>query len=96
MDVNGPSPIRPSMPVHSIQPAGDVSRAGETGGIVPQDQLEISDAARMLEQLDQSPEMHQARLDQIREEIQNGTYETPEKLEAALWKLLQKLESEPQ
>lgn len=95
MDVNGPSPVRPSLPVHSVQPTGDVSGAGASDAVVPQDQLQISDAARMMEQLDQADALHQSRLDQIKDEIRSGTYETPEKLEEALWKLLQEIESEP-
>ena len=50
----------------------------------------------MMEELDQASELHQARLDQIKQEIENGTYETPEKLEAALWQLLQRIESDNQ
>jgi negative regulator of flagellin synthesis FlgM len=95
MDVNGPSPVRPSVPIHTVQPTGDVSGTGAPDAVVPQDQLQISDAARMMEKLDQASELHQARLDQIKDEIRNGTYETPEKLEEALWKLLREIESEP-
>jgi negative regulator of flagellin synthesis FlgM len=94
MEVNGPSPIRSSVPIQPTGPAGDIRGADGMDSVEPQDNLEISPAARMLEELDQVSELHQARLDRIKEEIQNGTYESPEKLEAALWNLMKQIESE--
>ena len=94
MDVNGPSPIQQSVPVQPTQHVGEVQEASQSGPIEPQDEIEISDAARMMEEIDQSSELHQARLDQIKNEIKSGTYETPEKLESALWNLLKQIESE--
>jgi anti-sigma28 factor (negative regulator of flagellin synthesis) len=94
MEVNGPSPIRPSVPVQPTQQAAEIQGTTGTESIEPQDELEISPAARMMEELDQVSELHQARLDRIKEEIENGTYESPEKLEAALWNLMKQIESE--
>jgi len=95
MDVNGPAPIRPSIPLQSVGATGNVSGTSGSGAVVPQDQLQISDAARLMEEIDSTSELHQARLEQIKTEIQNGTYETPEKLEAALLKLMQAFDSQP-
>jgi hypothetical protein len=44
--------------------------------------------------LDQSSDLHQARLDRIKADIKAGVYETPEKLESALGNLLKEIESE--
>ena len=41
----------------------------------------------MLDQLSQSPDIRQERLAQIKAAIENGTYDTDEKLEAALGKM---------
>ena len=41
----------------------------------------------MLDQLSQNPDIRQERLAQIKAAIENGTYDTDEKLEAALSKL---------
>ena len=94
MEVNGPNPVRPSIPIQPTQQAGEVQGAPDSGVIDPQDEVEISPAARMMEEIDQVSDLHQARLDQIKEEIQNGTYETPEKLESALWNLMKQIENE--
>ena len=53
-----------------------------------QDELHISTAGRMLDQLNQSPEIREQRLNVIREMIANGTYDTEAKLEAAVEKML--------
>ena len=94
MDVNGPSPIRPSTPVQPAQQAGPVQETTQSEAVEPQDDVDISPAARMLEELDQASDLHQARLDRIKEEIRAGVYETPEKLESALWNLLKEIEPE--
>lgn len=94
MDVNGPSPIRPSTSIQPAQQAGPVQETTHSEAIEPKDDVEISPAARMLEELDQASDLHQARLDRIKEDIRAGVYETPEKLESALWNLLKEIESE--
>ncbi len=61
---------------------------------IPQDQLEISPAARLLMELSaldsssHTPE-RAALINRIREEIAQGTYDTDEKLELALKKFLE-------
>ena len=94
MDVNGPSPIRPSTPIQPTQQTGPVQETGQSESMAPQDGVEISQAARMMEELDQASDLHQARLDSIKQDIKAGVYETPEKLESALWNLLKQIESE--
>lgn len=60
-----------------------------SGGLQsPQDELEISDAARMLQQLHESPEQRAEKLAAIKQSIADGTYETEEKLDAALFKMM--------
>jgi negative regulator of flagellin synthesis FlgM len=45
----------------------------------------------MLDELNRAPEVRAERLAQIKAAIEAGTYETPEKLEAALSKLLDEI-----
>jgi anti-sigma28 factor (negative regulator of flagellin synthesis) len=47
-----------------------------------------------MEQINQSAEMKQERIAQIKAAIEADTYETPEKLEAALGKFLDQYTSE--
>ena len=55
------------------------------------DELHISDAARLVEQAQQIPEIRQDKVDAIRAQIANGTYETPEKLDLAVSRLLDEI-----
>jgi negative regulator of flagellin synthesis FlgM len=56
-----------------------------------QDELDISDAGRMVEMAKQAPDIRQDRVDAIRAQIAAGTYETDEKLSAALDRLLDEI-----
>jgi flagellar biosynthesis anti-sigma factor FlgM len=58
---------------------------------IPQDELEISQAGKMLDRLSETPEVRAERIAHIKEAIENGTYDTDEKLEAALSKMLDSL-----
>lgn len=65
------------------------AEATPLGGLeVPRDEVEISSAARMLEQARLDPQIRAERLAEIRAAIANGTYETPAKLEAAIERML--------
>lgn len=90
MDVNGvgaaygASPPRSTTPASETRPAAAASKPES-----PRDELEISSAGKMLDQLSNSPEVRQERIARIREAIANGTYDTDEKLEAALERMFQ-------
>jgi negative regulator of flagellin synthesis FlgM len=55
------------------------------------DQLEISDSGRIAAQLADIPDVRQDKIDSARAAIANGAYETPEKLDIALDRLLDEL-----
>ena len=55
------------------------------------DTVEISDAGRLAEQMSQIPEIRQDRVNAIRAQIANGTYETDAKLSVALDRLLDEI-----
>lgn len=48
------------------------------------DRVELSDHAKLLDRLRQLPDVRQNLVDRIRQEITNGTYETPGKLDNAI------------
>jgi len=52
------------------------------------DELQISEAARLIEQAQNLPGVREDRVASIRAQIAAGTYETPEKLDVALERLL--------
>jgi negative regulator of flagellin synthesis FlgM len=55
------------------------------------DEVNISDAARLVEQVHQAPDIRQDKVDSIRAQIAGGTYETPDKLDVALSRLLDEI-----
>lgn len=87
MQVNGPGPVSGNTPINRSEPAGGSSKPEALRPATPRDEVEISEVSRMFDQLSQSPAVRAERLAQIKAEIDAGTYETPEKLEAALSKL---------
>lgn len=62
-----------------------------SGGGQIQDQLDLSDAAQMLDQLGDIPDIRHDRVAALRAQIASGTYETPEKLSLALERMLDEI-----
>jgi len=92
MAVNGPGSVSGSVPIRSVRPPAEVSPTKETGKVTPaNDRVEISAAARMLDELNESSAVHAERLAKIKSAIDAGEYETPDKLEAALEKMLREI-----
>ena len=92
MDVNGigsAGNIQPLNHVNSIEGAAKPTEAGLGASV---DKVEISEASRLLnEEVEGSSEVRAERLTRIRAAIDDGTYETTEKLEAALGRLLNEI-----
>ena len=63
----------------------------KTNGVPTQDRVELSDHARLLHQIRSLPEVRQELVDRVRQEIASGKYDSPQKLEAALQRLLDDL-----
>ncbi|MFA9476855.1 flagellar biosynthesis anti-sigma factor FlgM [Phycisphaerales bacterium AB-hyl4] len=55
------------------------------------DQVEFSDTARLLSKLNEMPEIRQELVDRVKQEIADGSYETPEKIEVAVDAMLEDL-----
>ena len=81
----GPQPIYPRLAAVSVD-AGQTVHAG-----TPRDPVEISPLGQMLDGISQLPEIRQERVEEIRRQIAAGSYETPEKIELALDRLLEEL-----
>ncbi len=82
--VGGPGAVRP---VH-LGKAQAVNSAPAPGVAVPKDEVVISDAARSLSGLSMDPQIRAARLAEIKSAIDAGTYDTPQRLEAAIEKMI--------
>ena len=55
------------------------------------DEVQISDVARLVEQAQQAPDIRQDRVATIRAQLAQGTYETPERLDGAISRLLDEI-----
>lgn len=91
MDIQGP---------HGVDGVGRVPKMGPTGApkppekppeAEPVDQVQISLEARLKALLEKVPEVRQDRIDQIRAEIEAGTYETNERIDIAIDRLIEDL-----
>lgn len=69
-------------------------RANGTGatpaGFKPQDQVEFSEAAQQLSN-SQQPDIRMDKVNQIRQAIAQGTYETPEKIDVVVDRLFKEM-----
>lgn len=79
---SSPPEMGRSNPIHRFAPPSAEQGRGR-------DQVELSRTAQLLSKIHELPDMRQDLIARVREQIQNGTYETPEKLDAALQKLIE-------
>jgi len=83
--LHGPQPINPP---HTSR----VSQAPSTPSSGPiQDELQLSEAAQMIQRAHDAPDVRWDRVNQIRAQIAEGTYESEEKLRVALGRLLDEI-----
>jgi len=85
--VHGPQPVNPP---HQAAPSSTTS-SSSTPSVHAADQLDISQAARAASQARDSAPIRLDRVANIRSQIADGSYETSEKLDAALDRLLDQL-----
>jgi negative regulator of flagellin synthesis FlgM len=82
--VHGPQPINAPHRLHASSPAS-------SGQVAGADQLDISREADLVSRMREIPEIRAERVAQIRAAIEAGTYETPDKMEIAVGRLLDEL-----
>ncbi|MGE3962975.1 MAG: flagellar biosynthesis anti-sigma factor FlgM [Planctomycetota bacterium] len=82
--VQGPQPIPPRRNAYTEQ-------AQAAPRPVRADRADISEHARWLQKLAQSSDIRQEKVDSIRSQIEAGTYDTDDKLQIAIDRLLDDL-----
>jgi negative regulator of flagellin synthesis FlgM len=90
MYIYGTSHVHAAQPLaapHRTAPAQAASSPYSSGI----DQLDISPEADFVAQARELPEIREDRVAAIRDQIKSGTYETPEKLDMALNRLLDEI-----
>ena len=83
--IHGPQPLGAP---HGARLAQPMTRP-ETPQIA--DEVDISEAARLAEQVRQMPDFREDRIEAVRNQIADGTYETRDKLDVALERLLDEI-----
>ena len=92
MQINGPHHVHGPQGINAPRGAQPGSSAKPADSLAPtSDQLEISPAAQAAIEAAESGQVRQELVDRIRSEIAAGTYETPQKLDAALDRLLDEI-----
>lgn len=95
MDVTGPGSVQGGF---SFQRAKQISQPTQTESVsktmAPVDQLEISEAGKLMSESQDLSAVKAERLAQIKAEIDAGTYDTPEKMETALLRMLNQISLE--
>lgn len=87
------SQLNPINPQPKVGANGSVNGAARQAYEAPRinrsgDQVELSDRAVLLSRLRELPPVRQGLIDQVRAAIERGEYDTPEKLDAAIEKMI--------
>ena len=87
------SPIGTNSPITRLQGSKAVTQAqgSQDAGTRALDTVEISDAARYLGEIRKLPEIRQEKVAAARDAIAAGTYETPQKLDVTVNRLMEDL-----
>jgi negative regulator of flagellin synthesis FlgM len=91
MHIYGPSQLHGSQPIgapHGVRPSQPMTRP-EAPQIA--DEVDISEAAQFAEQIHQMPDIREDRVEAVRLQIAEGTYETSDRLNAAIERLLDEI-----
>jgi negative regulator of flagellin synthesis FlgM len=91
MQIHGPTHVHGPQSIsapHRFQAAEPLRSGGQVAGA---DQLDISREADMVSRMREVPEIRADRVAEIRAAIEAGEYETPEKLEIAVGRLLDEI-----
>jgi len=91
MQIYGPAHLHGAQPINPPH-AARVNRPAETPEAGPiQDELQLSEAGQLIDKARDLPDVRWDRVNQIRAQIAEGTYETEEKMQIALGRLLDEI-----
>ena len=91
MQIHGPSHVSGAQSVDSVHKLHAPQQSAPKPHMTPVDQLDISHEAEMASRMRETSDVRQDLVDRIKAEIQAGTYETEEKLDIAVGRLLDEL-----
>jgi len=91
MQIQGPAHLHGAHPISGPQRAGGPAPTKATDSVQGADQLDISPEADMISRVHELPDVRADRVAEIRQQIEAGTYETAEKMDVAVGRLLDEL-----
>jgi negative regulator of flagellin synthesis FlgM len=91
MQISGPAQLHGAQGISAPHTVRNAPTLNSPRGIDTQDTLELSSAGLYAEQIQDLPEIRSERVAALREQIAAGTYETDDKLNSALDRLLDEL-----
>jgi negative regulator of flagellin synthesis FlgM len=96
MEVRGLNSASPLSPINRPEATSPPEKPQAAGPIAPKDEVEISAVGKLLDDASRISGIREQRLAEIKAAIEAGTYETPEKLEMALNRMLEQLKMDDQ
>ena len=91
MEIHGLNGAGGAQPIYPRLAAYTVEQGSSASVSAPRDHVEISSLGQMLDSVHRMPEIRHERVEEIRRQIADGIYETPEKIEIALDRLMDEL-----
>ena len=93
MQINGVGGAGAAWSVGANRPVASPQATPAAEGVMsPRDEVEISSLGQMLDEASRTGSLREQRLAQIKSAIEAGVYETPEKLEAAVSRMIERLD----
>ncbi len=91
MHIYGPAHLHGAQPINAPHSSRMTNGQPASQASPIQDELQLSNAGQLIDKVHDLPEIRQDRVDQIKAQIADGTYETEEKMDVALGRLLDEL-----
>ena len=91
MQIHGPTQVHGPQSINAPHRAQAPQTAAQTGHVTGADQLDISREADMVSRARELPDIRTERVAEIRAAIEAGTYETGDKLDIAVGRLMDEI-----
>ena len=91
MQVNGPTQIHSAQPINAPHRTAAPQATTPSDSLTTLDQLDISREADLASRIHDVPEIRSDRVAEIRSQIEAGVYETDDKLDIAVSRLLDEI-----
>lgn len=91
MQIYGPAQLHGAQPISAPHTSRAAQSTTPTQSAPIRDELSLSSTAQLIDLVHQAPDIRQDRVAAVRAQIANGTYETHDKLDMALNRLLDEI-----